>query len=527
VKNNNQVVIVGGGPVGVALAVNLGLRGIACTLVESRKGMHLIPKGQNLTQRTLEHFYFWGIVDELRAARTMAPGAPIGEITAYGDLSSDYWHAPAGRELVRPYYYQANDRMPQYQMEMVLRRKLETVANVRTLYGWTATAVEQDASGVRVTVAEEDGAGKETLTGEYAVGCDGARSMVRTQSGIERQGTVFDQLMVLAVFRSRELNERLKRFPPRSTFRVLNPDFKGYWQFFGRIDAEEGFFFHAPIPRDTKREGYDFRGPMRLATGFDFACEFDYTGFWDLRNAVAEKYRSARVLIAGDAAHSHPPYGGFGLNNGLEDSINLGWKLAAKLNGWGGEALLDSYSDERRPVFRDVAEDFIAARIRMEGEFLERYSPARDKGEFEKAWAAHEGDLGQRVHRYEPNYEGSPVVYGPPGGVSSAHGDHSFAARAGHHLAPQPLSSGKGVFEEFGKEFTLLAFDAPAEAVAAIEQAAAARKVPLKVVRDTFSGGREAYGHRLILVRPDQFVAWTGDKVSDADGVIRKAAGQG
>src|SRR3972149_2168468 len=119
-----QVAIVGGGPVGVALAVELGLRGISCALVESRTGMHRIPKGQNLTQRTLEHFYFWGIVDELRAARVMPPGFPIGEITTYGDFTSPYWHAPAGRELVHDYYFQKNDRMPQYQMETVLRKKL-------------------------------------------------------------------------------------------------------------------------------------------------------------------------------------------------------------------------------------------------------------------------------------------------------------------------------------------------------------------------------------------------------------------
>ena len=119
VERHYQVVIVGGGPVGVALAIDLGLRGISCALVESRTSGHLIPKGQNLTQRTLEHFYFWGIVDELRAARVMPRGFAIGEITAYGDLLTDYWQAAPGREIVRPYYFQDNDRMPQYQMEAV------------------------------------------------------------------------------------------------------------------------------------------------------------------------------------------------------------------------------------------------------------------------------------------------------------------------------------------------------------------------------------------------------------------------
>src|SRR3954452_11662057 len=115
-----QVIIVGGGPVGVGLAVELGQRGISCVLVERHMTPQRIPKGQNLTQRTLEHFYFWGIVDELRASRIMPRDAAIGEITAYGDLTSEYWQAAAGREIVRPYYFEDNDRMPQYQMEAVL-----------------------------------------------------------------------------------------------------------------------------------------------------------------------------------------------------------------------------------------------------------------------------------------------------------------------------------------------------------------------------------------------------------------------
>src|SRR6266849_507664 len=125
-----QVVNVGGGPVGVALAVELGLRGISCALVERHLAPQRIPKGQNLTQRTLEHFYFWGIEQELRAARLMPRGAPIGEITAYGDLMTEYWHAPAGREVVRPYYFRDNERLPQYQMEAVLRAKLAMVDEV-------------------------------------------------------------------------------------------------------------------------------------------------------------------------------------------------------------------------------------------------------------------------------------------------------------------------------------------------------------------------------------------------------------
>ena len=305
------------------------------------------------------------------------------------------------------------------------------------------------------------------LEADYVVGCDGGHSIVREQIGIPRSGHDFDQLMVLIVFRSRELHDELgKRFPPKSIYRAMHPDLNGYWKFFGRIDVGEGWFFHAPVPKDTTRDNFDFLGLLQEATGFPFKAEFDHVGFWDLRVAVAEKYQVGRVFIAGDAAHSHPPYGGFGLNNGLEDAVNLGWKLAAKLDGWGGDALLQSYSDERRPIFKEVAEDFIAAPHPQRWRVSRPLQPGARQGGIRGGL---EG-AGERCR--QPRAGLRAELRGLAGGGrsagrqdSTAHGKHVFKARAGHHLAPQPLSSGRNVFEELGRGFTLLAFGADDAAV--------------------------------------------------------------
>jgi hypothetical protein len=473
----------------------------------------------------MEHLHAWGVAEQVRAIRLLPPEFPMSGIVSYRNLNDEYWYAPPLREIVNSYYFEPNERLPQYLVESVLRKRVAQLDSVEARFGWIAETVAQDKSGVRVAITK-DGV-NETLEADYVVGCDGSHSTIRKQIGIERSGADFDQIMVLALFRSKELHEKLKRFPPRSTYRVLHPDLKGYWQFFGRVDVGESWFFHSPVPANTTRDNYDFHGLLEKSAGFPFAADFDYVGFWDLRIAVAETYQVGRVFIAGDAAHSHPPYGGYGLNNGLDDVANLGWKLAATLKGWGGDALLASYTEERRPIFKETGENFIEAGIKRDAAFLARYNPDKDREAFERAWKDHAGAAAPRVMTYEPHYEGSPIVFGAPGAKSSASGSHTFKARAGHHLPPQLLSSGRNVFEELGTGFTLLAFDADATPVQTFEAVAKSLNVPLKIVRDSYRDGREAYETKMILVRPDRYVAWIGNAApNDIAALLGKTAGR-
>ena len=520
-----QVVVIGGGPVGFGLAIELGQRGIRCDVVERHAQPQPVPKGQNLTQRTMEHFHFWGAEHELRAARTIPRDYGIGGLTAYGTLLGGYSYDWLQRELVRPFYFTDNERLPQYATEAVLRRRAAALPTVRTHYGWTVETVQQDGNGVSIGMAEREGPGRRVLQAEYAVGCDGSRSVVREGAGITQSRSDHDRLMVLLVFRSHRLHELLERFPGKSYYNVLHPELEGYWKFFGRVDLGSTWFFHAPVPLGTTKDNFDFRGYLWSAVGAEFDVEFERIGFWDLRFAVADSYRAGRVFIAGDAAHSHPPYGGYGINTGFEDAANLGWKLAASLAGWGGQQLLDSYDKERRPVFQSTAHDFIERAIEVDKQFLAAFDPARDRTAFERAWHARGSGAAGEVNAFEPNYEGSPIVLGGPGGACSAVGSHVFTARAGHHVAPQPLSSGRNLFEELGDGFTLLALDA-ADTAHAFAAAAEEVGVPLKVIGDGRDGGRERYGAGLVLIRPDQFVAWAADDgPADPADILRTAAG--
>jgi 4-hydroxyisophthalate hydroxylase len=521
-----QVVIVGGGPVGMGLAIELGQRNVRCIVVERYTQPQPIPKGQNLTQRTMEHFHFWGVEKAVRAARTIPPEYGIGGLTAYGTLLGDYSYDWMQRELVRPFYFTDNERLPQYATETALRNRVAQLASVEMLYGWSAEEVRQDDAGVEIVIAERNGVGRRMLRADYAVGCDGSRSPTRAHAGITQSLSDHDRLMVLLVFRSHELHRLLQRYPGKSFYSVLHPELEGYWKFFGRVDLDSTWFFHAPVLAGTTQDNFDFRQLVREAAGAEFDVEIDHIGFWELRFAIADAYRAGRIFIAGDAAHSHPPYGAYGVNTGLEDARNLGWKLAATLQGWAGGNLLDSYDKERRPVFQSTARDFIEKAIAADREFLAAFDPQRDRAAFEREWELRKSGARSEVHAFEPNYEGSPIVWGPPGGHCSAKGGHAYAARAGHHLAPQQLSSGRNVFEELGEGWTLLCLDGSPSMEHAFAAAAEAMRIPLKVIRDNRAEGRERYEASYVLIRPDQFVAWSGGSAPvDATAILHKSIG--
>lgn len=522
-----DVAIVGGGPVGMGLAIELGQRGHRVAVVERYPTPQPVPKGQNLTQRTMEHFFFWGAERDLRAARTVPKDYGIGGVTAYGTLLGDYHYDWLQRELVRPFYFTDNERLPQYATEAVLRARAAALPAVELLYGWSGEDLVQDTDGVTVEAAHRESGEQMRLAARFAVGCDGSRSLVREKAGISQTLSDHDRLMVLLVFRSAGLHRLLERFPGKSFYNVLHPDLKGYWQFFGRVDLGNTWFFHAPVPAGTTAENFDFVSYLHRAVGAEFEVEFDHVGFWDLRFAIADSYRRGRIFIAGDAAHSHPPYGGYGINTGFEDARNLGWKLAATLEGWGGEELLDSYDAERRPVFASTARDFIEKAIESDRAFLEAFDPARDRAAFEAEWTARGSGARDEVAAFAPSYGGSPVVFGEADAETGAVGGHSFRARAGHHLAPQTLSSGENLFERLGAGFTLLSLDGDPAVAAGFETAAKEAGVPLTLVADTRRDGREHYEVRYVLVRPDQFVAWASDgsPQSPAD-ILRRVIGR-
>ena len=520
-----DVVIIGGGPVGLGLAIELGQRGHSVAVAERTTALHHIPKGQNLTQRTMEHFHFWGCEDAIRAARTVPRDYAIGGMTSYRTLLSGFHYEFLPRALVRPYYFTDNERLPQYATEAVLRARAAQVAGVDIGYGLSCEAVMQDPEGATAIVRDKNG-GEHRVTGRYLVGADGSNSTVRQAVGITQTRTEHDKKMVLLVFRSRQLHEHLQRYPGKQFYCVLNRELQGYWLFFGRVDLGTTWFFHAPVPDDATAETFDFHANLERAIGAEIDVELDHIGFWDLRIALADTYRADNVFIAGDACHSHPPYGGYGVNTGLEDARNLGWKLSARLQGWGGEALLDSHNEERQPVFRATADHFIERFIREDRDFLNAHSPEQDgEAAFRAAWEGR-AEGASEVTAFAPNYDGSSIVWGSASARPSAVGTHEFRARAGHHLAPRALDNGANAYDKLGQGFTLFVHDDLAGIAPAFSDAARQAGVPLEVVT---AGPCEAFSDwqaAAVLVRPDNYVAWAGaDMAADAGAILARCVG--
>lgn len=516
-----SVAIVGGGPVGVGLAITLAQQGIDVVLVEKHALPQPVPKGQNLTQRSAEHFRTWGIEGELYAARSMLETQQSTGMTAYGSLFSGYAYPWLRRSTVAPYYAAKNLRLPQYSTEAVLRERLTQLPSAQTMYEWAATAVSQDADHATVEIVSRTTSERAVIVADYVVGADGNGSLVLEAAGITETRADHDRLMMLLVFRSEDFEEVMKQYPDAAFLNVMNPEFEGYWQFFGRVDASDTWFFHCPVDPASTAETIALRPILERAVGRPIDFDVQYLGFWELRFTLADSYRAGRLFIAGDAAHGHPPYGGYGINTGFEDARNLGWKLTAEIQGWAGASLLDSYDAERRPVFASTRDDFIEKSIFADRDFLEAYDPARDRGTFERAWQARQSSTDDEVDRFEPNYAGSSLIGGL--GRPSAVGKHRFAAQPGHHLAPGVTAGGGEVFAALGAGFTLLV--APGSAADGFAAAADELGIPLAVVEIDEDSARR-YESDLVLVRPDQFVAWVGTiAAANVNAVLAVAIG--
>ncbi|MBX2884955.1 MAG: FAD-dependent monooxygenase [Granulosicoccus sp.] len=506
-----QITIAGGGPVGLGLALDLASRDIDVVILERSSELHRIPKGQNLTQRSGELFRRWGISNQIRAASPIPREFGNAGLVTYGTLLSDYHYDWFQRSKVAAYYFAENERLPQYLLENIMRQRLGDFPNVSFNDGCNVTHFEQTADGVSVVYLKNDI--EHTIKTQYLVGCDGSRSVVREVSGIRQTTNLQGPRMALLVFRSTELDQLLVNHPGKSIFNIMNPALNGFWQFLGRYDLNGGWFYHVPVATDATADNTDFKSHLHQMVGKPFELDFEHIGFWDLRIRHADHYRKGCVFIAGDAAHSHPPYGGYGVNTGLEDAANLGWKLAAAIDGWGDEPLLDSYSNERHDVFNSVSRDFIERMIKDFRTFLDRYAPQKDKTEFEAAWQARATADDSDVTQFLPNYAGSAMVWGQPGAESSAKGQHSFEAVPGFHLPP-PQAVDQTLLEELWSQltdggFTLLSIGGEHTEIDDFVEVATNRGIPMKVVSGTNADYGSSYKAKLILVRPDLYVAWT------------------
>ncbi|MCY3878766.1 MAG: FAD-dependent monooxygenase [Rhodobacteraceae bacterium] len=515
-----DVLIVGGGPVGLGLGIELVRRGIRAVVIEKHETIHSVPKGQNLTQRTGEHFQAWGVSGQIREASVIPREFGSFGLTSYGSLTSGICYDWFNRSGVREFYAADNERLPQYVTERVLRRRLTGLGG-DLLLGCEVVSLRQSEEEVELGFSDPRGA-RRKLRARFAVGCDGSHSSVRRLAGITQSVDDHSKRMGLMVFRSERLDRILDRYPGKSFFHIMRPHLQGYWQFLGRVDLDGTWFYHSPV--ETGK--IDHKAHLQDAVGGEFDVDLLYSGFWDLRFAVVDNFRRGRVFVAGDAAHSHPPYGGFGINLGFEDARNLGWKLAAELAGWAGADLLQSYNAERRGVFVSTADDFILRMIQDDAEFLRRFSPDRDSAEFAAAWQRRADGGDADVVEYCPHYSGSPIVAANSGPGPGAKGRHRHDAIAGAHLSPQRLADGGMSSERLGDGFTLIGIGISGEHMLNYGREAEAAGIPMAGLELEASESTGRWNASVILVRPDHFVAFASKRPPDSIGTwLRRSVG--
>ena len=542
-----DVLVAGAGPCGLMLANELGLRNVPCLLVDPKVTTAFNPQANATQARTMEHFRRIGIARQVRAL-----GLP-------GDHPTDiaYFTRFARHELARlrlPTASQATEqiktlsgswsaaelphRVSQKLVEAVLREHAEQRTGRRIGFGWRLQSFDDTGDGVVARVAPVAGGDAVTVRAQYLVGADGARSGVRNALGIDMGGATGLQRqfmggkMFAIYLRAPAFYER---FPHDIAWMYVSVNHERR-VFMASVDGRGEFAFHAAVhphetPEDWTHE--DARRIFAEASGMDVDIEILSTGVWIAGHSlVAERYQRGRVFIAGDAAHLFTPTGGLGYNTAVGDAVNLGWKLAAVLKGQAEPALLDTYEQERRPIgLRNTA----YAREFADSVGLFEVTPALEADDAMGAQLRVQASevLGAHVRRefnipgvtFGERVDASPIVFGDP---TLAPADQANAylpsTQPGGRLPHRWLAGERSLYDRLGFEWTVLA---PIHAVAKADHLAEAGHAAGLDVTVLTLAEDEAHGlldDGLLLVRPDQVIAWRGTDVADAAAVWARVA---
>jgi 2-polyprenyl-6-methoxyphenol hydroxylase-like FAD-dependent oxidoreductase len=553
-----DVALVGGGPVGLSLALHLERYGVSCLVVEAEPDTRWHPKGNSNNARTMEIFRRLGIADGMRALGLPADHPyDVAFFTRLSGFEIARGRTPSRRERLAQRAAAARDdqipepphRANQMFIERFLLDETRQRKNVTLRFGWTADGFVQDESGVTLALRKSDESGEERWRARYLVGCDGGRGLVRRSLGIKYGGE--EKLMdvfIAGLFTSVHLKIPALAEPPLSDRRawmyaVVNHQARAQ---IIALDGAAEFMMHIPTKTGIPMDAASVDAAVRRAVGSDIDVEVLGFKQWHAGSyLVAERYREGRIFIAGDAAHLYAPTGGFGMNTGIEDSTNLGWKLGAVLQGWGGEALLDSYEVERRGAALRAAD---AARALGKSrhdvtvtETAEEDSPA---GEAARRAIAASGFV-QCSHFTLPEardsmgvilglrYDSSPVVVRdtpqPTDEFATYTPSSAPGGRAPHLWLGEGRGSGDSLYDRIGVGLTLLQIGGdPVPNLEALHEAAARRGIPFDVVVLPAPGASRLYDRRLQIVRPDLFIAWRGDALpDDLDALLAVVTGTG
>ena len=539
---HTQVMIIGGGPVGLALAVELGLRDIRCVVVEQNEplGPLQAPRSKMLNARAMAHIRRWGLAAAIRAAIPLGPNYPSNVIFATrltGSEIARFENAFSTQRGDDDRFPEGAAWLPQYRIEDLLRERARQLPSVTLLLGTRLQSLKQTRHQVEAVVA--DARGDLHLESSYLVAADGARSTVRTLCGIEMtelpsappSGTNINALIRVPGL------AKMLTLGPAVIYQVVNAEVSAGM---GPFDVDDRWFINA-FPKNWQGtpEEFDLVGFVQMAIGARTPVEVICRSTWSPRALLAQRYAEGRVLLAGDACQVRPPTGGYGMNLGLCDAVDIGWKLAATLQGWGGQDLLGTYELERKivhlRVVREALENYsFLDSIRKARISLDDLEVPGVTGEHARARL---GELikEQKDREYHSlgvvlgdRYTDSPIVTRESGAPPPEHyRDYTPSSFPGC-LAPHLwLPGGRSLYDAFGLGFTLVHRAASDDASVRRFVAAANRQhVPLTIC-GLASGLREdLYPCAFTLIRPDQHVAWRGgDAPEDTDQLLKQVRG--